>query len=130
MLAFALVFGVLAVLFHVMAFVFESALWTRPAVFARFGVASQADADTTRPMAYNQGFYNLGLALGVAVGLVLLTDDGDAFVVGKTLVVFGTACMTLAGAVLFTTGPKYRRAALIQFGISALALLCAILTGR
>ena len=78
MTALALVFGALAVLFHAMAFVFESLLWTRPAVFARFGVASQADADTTSPMAYNQGFYNLGLAVGVAVGLVLITVDGDA----------------------------------------------------
>ncbi len=126
MTAAAVVVGILAVVFHVAAFVMESVLWTRPAVFARFGVASQADADTTRPMAYNQGFYNLGLALGVAVGLVLLTSD--AFVVGKTLVVFGTACMTLAGAVLFTTGPKYRRAALAQFGISGLALVLALLT--
>ena len=130
MTAAAVVVGVLAVVFHVAAFVLESALWTRPAVFARFGVASQADADTTRPMAYNQGFYNLGLALGVAVGLVLLTGDGDPFVVGKTLVVFGTACMTLAGAVLFTTGPKYRRAAVAQFGISGLALVLALLTSR
>lgn len=127
MTALALVLGVLAVLFHVIAFVFESVLWTRPAVFARFGVASQADADTTGPMAYNQGFYNLGLAVGVAVGLVLLTRDGDAFLVGKTLVVFGTACMTLAGAVLFSTGRKYRRAAGIQFTLSALALVSVLL---
>jgi putative membrane protein len=127
-IAAALVFGVLAVLFHVMAFVFESVLWTRPAVFGRFGVASQADADTTRSMAYNQGFYNLALALGVAVGLVLLTRTGDAFLVGKTLVVFGTSAMTLAGAVLATTGRKYRRSAAIQFSLSAFALVSALLT--
>lgn len=55
MLVLALMFGVLAVLFHVMSFVFESLLWTRPAVFTRFGVASRSDADITRPMAYNHG---------------------------------------------------------------------------
>ncbi|NQX12451.1 DUF1304 domain-containing protein [Microbacteriaceae bacterium VKM Ac-2855] len=123
----ALVFGTLAVLFHVMAFVFESVLWTRPAVFRRFGVASQSEADTVKNMAYNQGFYNLGLAVGVIVGLVLLVQSGDAFVIGKTLVIFGTGCMTLAGLVLATTGRRYLRSAAIQFGLSALALVFAIL---
>ncbi|MEO5834971.1 MAG: DUF1304 domain-containing protein [Nakamurella sp.] len=127
MLVLAMIFGVIAVLFHVMAFVLESLFWTRPVVFARFGVASRSDADITRPMAYNQGFYNLGLAIGVAVGLVLLPQVDTAGVVGRTLVVFGTACMALAGAVLVGTGRKYRRAGSIQFGISALALAFTLL---
>lgn len=127
MTVLALVLGILAVLFHVMAFVFESLLWTRPAVFRRFGVASQAEADTVRNMAYNQGFYNLGLAAGVVVGLVLLLQSGDAFVVGKALTIFGTACMTLAGLVLATTGRRYLRSAAIQFTLSALALVFASL---
>lgn len=127
MTVLALVFGTLAVLFHVMAFVFESILWTRPAIFGRFGVKSQAEADTVKNMAYNQGFYNLALALGVVVGLVLLPQGGDSFVVAKTLVIFGTACMTIAGLVLATTGRGYLRSAAIQFGLSALALVFAIL---
>lgn len=127
MTVLALVFGTLAVLFHVMAFVFESILWTRPAVFGRFGVTSQAEADTVKNMAYNQGFYNLALALGTVVGLVLLVQTGDAALIGKTLVIFGTACMTVAGLVLATTGRRYLRSAAIQFGLSALALVFAIL---
>jgi putative membrane protein len=118
----ATVFGILAVLFHVMAFVLESVLWTRPAVFARFGIASAAEAETIRPMAYNQGFYNLALAIGVAVGLVLLSQDGDALIVGKTLVAFGTACMAVAGLVLASTGSKYLRSAVPQFVPAALTL--------
>ena len=47
----------------------ESLTWTQPATWKRFGVASQADAETTRPTAYNQGFYNLFLALGALVGI-------------------------------------------------------------
>ena len=31
----------------------------------------QAAADTIRPMAYNQGFYNLFLAIGAIIGVVL-----------------------------------------------------------
>lgn len=57
------VFAVLAAVLHVVFFAFESVLWTRPAIFGRFGIRSQADADLIRPMAYNQGFYNLAGAV-------------------------------------------------------------------
>lgn len=107
--------GTLAVLFHLGAFVLESVLWTRPAVYGRFSIGSAAEAETIRPMAYNQGFYNLALAVGVAVGLVLLGSDGDTLIVGKTLVVFGTACMAVAGLVLAGTGRSYLRPAVFQF---------------
>ncbi|WP_285598812.1 DUF1304 domain-containing protein [Kineosporia sp. NBRC 101731] len=125
MLIAATVVGILAVLFHVAAFVLESVLWTRPAVFARFNIATQQEAETIRPMAYNQGFYNLALAIGVAVGLVLLTRDGDALIVGKTLVIFGTACMAVAGSVLMSTGRQYLKSAVGQFvpAIVTLALV-------
>ena len=36
----------------------------------------QAAADTTKPMAYNQGFYNLFLAIGAVIGLVLYWAGG------------------------------------------------------
>jgi putative membrane protein len=57
---------------------------------------------------------------------VLLTRSGDAFVAGKAVVIFGTACMTFAGIVLATSGRSYRRSASIQFGLSALALVLTI----
>jgi putative membrane protein len=102
----------LAALLHGYFFLMESVWWTRPATWKRFGVADQAAADTTKPMAYNQGFYNLFLGLGAALGLVLFwTGAIDA---GKTLVLFTTACMVLAAAVLTTTGRGYLKPALIQ----------------
>jgi putative membrane protein len=122
----AIVVAVLAVLFHAMAFVFESVLWTRPEVFARFGIGSAEEAETIKVMAYNQGFYNLALAVGVTVGLVLLTRSGDAFVAGKAIAIFGTACMTVAGVALASSGRSYLRSASIQFGLSALALILII----
>ena len=67
----------LAALLHVYIFVMESIQWTQPRVWRRFGVADQAAADVTKPMAYNQGFYNLFLAIGVAIGLALFWA-GDA----------------------------------------------------
>jgi putative membrane protein len=71
MAVIASIFVALAALLHVYIFLMESVWWTRPATWRRFGVADQASADTIRPMAYNQGFYNLFLGLGAALGLVL-----------------------------------------------------------
>jgi hypothetical protein len=67
----ASVFVALSGLLHVYIFLMESAWWTRPKIWQRFGLASQADAETTKPLAYNQGFYNLFLAIGALLGLVL-----------------------------------------------------------
>jgi putative membrane protein len=112
MLVIASVFVALAALLHGYIFLMESVWWTRPATWRRFGVADQAAADTTRPMAYNQGFYNLFLGIGAAIGLVLVWTGADE--AGRALVLFSTACMFLAAAVLTTTGPGYLRAALTQ----------------
>jgi len=112
MAVIASIFVALAALLHGYIFLMESVWWTRPATWKRFGVADQAAADITRPMAYNQGFYNLFLGIGAALGLVLYW--AGAMDVGKTLVLFTTACMVLAALVLTTTGRGYVRAALIQ----------------
>ncbi|GAA1448209.1 DUF1304 domain-containing protein [Leifsonia poae] len=101
-----------AALVHLFFFAMESVMWSSPTVWRRFGVASQDDADIVRPMAYNQGFYNLFLAGGTAVGLVLYwTTLRD---VGFGLVFFCATCMVLAALVLLTTGRRYLRAALLQ----------------
>ena len=107
-----------AAVVHLGIFGMESVMWSSPKVWRRFGVASQRDADVVRPMAYNQGFYNLFLAGGAAVGLVLYwTTLRD---VGFGLVFFSATCMVLAAVVLLTTGRTYVRGALIQ-GVLPLA---------
>jgi putative membrane protein len=126
LIAAQLVAGLAAVL-HVVFFVFESLLWTRPDVYARFGIGSAEQAETIRPMAFNQGFYNLALALGLFVGIVMLGRDGSPGVVGKTLVLFATGCMVVAGVVLASTGRSYWRAASIQLVPAALALVLTLL---
>ncbi|WP_347812647.1 DUF1304 family protein [Rhodococcus sp. Eu-32] len=87
----------------------------------RFGVASQADADTVRPMAFNQGFYNLFLALGIVGGLIV---GGSA---GHAVVIF--ACLSIVGAavVLATGGRTYFRAAVTQGVTPLVALVIAAL---
>ncbi|MEJ3405288.1 DUF1304 domain-containing protein [Rathayibacter sp. YIM 133350] len=102
----------LAALLHVYIFLMESAWWSRPSTWKRFGVPSQEAADTTRPMAYNQGFYNLFLAIGAASGLVAYWSGAEA--AGAALILFSTGCMLGAAIVLTTTGPGYLRPALVQ----------------
>lgn len=126
MLIAAQIAAAVAAVLHVVFFVFESVLWSRPEVYRRFGIASQEQADALRPMAYNQGFYNLVLAVGVLVGVVLAGLDGDQSLIGRTLVIFGTGCMAVAGLVLASTGAKYRRAAALQFVPAALALVLTV----
>jgi len=113
----ATAFAALAALLHVYIFVMESVQWTQPRIWKRFGVPDQATADATKPMAYNQGFYNLFLAIGAILGIVLFWagDAGTvAGIAGRTLVLFSLGSMVAAALVLVTTGSKYMRAALIQ----------------
>ena len=106
-------FAAVAAALHVLIFVMESVLWAQPKVWKRFSVANQAEADVLRPMAFNQGFYNLFLAIGIVVGLIV----GGS--VGHALVMF--ACLSIVGAaiVLAVGGKQYYRAALSQ-GITPL----------
>lgn len=107
----------LAALLHVYIFVMESIQWTQPRVWRRFGVADQSAADVTKPMAYNQGFYNLFLAIGTVIGLALFWTggaDSAAEVAGRTLTLFSLGSMLAAALVLVTSGSKYLRPALIQ----------------
>ncbi|TFD62167.1 DUF1304 domain-containing protein [Cryobacterium suzukii] len=108
----AALFVALAAVLHGYIFTMESLWWTRPAIWKRFGVASQADAATIKPMAYNQGFYNLFLGLGAVTGLGLFFGGIPA--AGLALILFSTASMVLAAIVLWSGGRNYARAALIQ----------------
>jgi putative membrane protein len=121
-LALAIVATIVAALFHLVTFVMESVPWTRPAVWRRFGLRSQADADTIKLMAFNQGFYNLFLALGAVAGVVAVGLGHRT--VGVTLMAFATACMLGAGLVLAATGGRpLLRAAALQAGPPLVALI-------
>ncbi len=67
----------IAALLHVYIFWLESFAWTG-AARGVFGT-SREEAEATRELAFNQGFYNLFLAILVAVGTVLyVADQHDA----------------------------------------------------
>ncbi|HXR44074.1 MAG TPA: DUF1304 domain-containing protein [Pseudolysinimonas sp.] len=113
LLVVGIVAAAVAALIHVLIFFMESVLWSRPGVWRGFGVTTQADADVLRPMAFNQGFYNVFLAIGTAVGLLMLTYPSVA-TAGLGVVLFALLSMLLASIVLITSNPKLLRAALIQ----------------
>ena len=126
MTALALIFASIAALLHVLFFKLESLDWRKPKTWKTFGVASQADADTTASLAFNQGFYNLFLAIGAFVGIGLIGFSDDHNTMGWTLIVFACGSMFAAAGVLISSGGRsYARAAAIQ----GVAPLIAVIAG-
>jgi len=130
MSALALVIAGVAGLLHVLFFVLESLRWRHPSTWRRFGLASQAQADTTAALAYNQGFYNLFLAVGTAVGIVVVAVSDTHDAVGWTLIVFACGSMLAAALVLISTGAAYARAAVIQGVPALLAVVLSVGAAR
>jgi putative membrane protein len=125
--AAALVFVGIAVLIHGYIFVLESLRWSAPSTRKTFGIRSQEQADATKPLAFNQGFYNLFLALIALAGMVFLATGADA--VGAALIVAGAGSMVLAGLVLLVSSRRLWRAALVQLGPPAVGLIFLALAG-
>lgn len=128
MSSLAQIFAVIAALIHVLFFVMESIIFSRPEVWTRFGLKSQADADILKPMALNQGFYNLFLALGVLVGVALVRTG--AVTSGVAAVVFGCACMVLAALVLVSSNRHFFTASLVQGLLPLLAISLVVVQSR
>lgn len=121
------IFALVAAVIHILFFVLESVLFRRPFAWRTFGVGSQQDADTTRDWALNQGFYNLFLAVGVLVGVLLATSEDPATVgAGVGMVLLATASMVAAAVVLLATKPRLLRGVLIQ-GLAPLIAIAALL---
>lgn len=112
-----------AAFLHVYIWVLESFRWTEPATRRTFGT-SESDAEITKPLAYNQGFYNLFLAVMVIVGILA---GGADTTVGATLILAGTGSMLAAALVLVAHDRSMARAAVTQGTLPALAVLFVLL---
>jgi putative membrane protein len=120
----ALIFAGLAAAVHVYIWVLESLLWTSPRTRAVFGT-SEEEAATTKVLAFNQGFYNLFLALVTTAGIVACALCWIA--VGSALVLAGIGSMVLAAAVLLISSPDKARAALVQGVLPAIGIVLLVL---
>src|SRR6202789_224993 len=109
MITAALVFAALAALLHVYIFTMESLTWTSPRTRATFGTTPE-EAETTRLLAFNQGFYNLFLAIVSGIGIAALATGRPG--VGAALVFAGVGSMVAAAAVLLLSSPDKARAAI------------------
>jgi putative membrane protein len=118
----ALVFAGLAALLHVYIWVMESLTWSSPRTRATFGTTEE-QAVATKELAFNQGFYNLFLAIVTAIGLVLAA--AEYYDAGLALVFAGTGSMVAAALVLLVSSPDKARAAITQgiLPLIAIALL-------
>lgn len=120
MLIVGLVLAAAAAAFHVFIFALESLRWTDPETRKIFGVASEADAVTMKQLAFNQGFYNLFLALTALLGIGLVIVGAET--VGLTLVFAGTGMMLAAALVLVLSDRTKARAAAMQGVLPLLAV--------
>jgi putative membrane protein len=127
MIAAGLVFAALAALLHVYIFTMESLTWTSPRTRAAFGTTAE-EAETTKLLALNQGFYNLFLAIVSGIGIAAVAMGHNA--VGAALIFAGVGSMAAAAVVLLVSSPDKARAALTQgtFPLIAIVLLMLGLT--
>ena len=114
-----LVFSILTIFIHVLVFVGESLLWGNPLIIERVlskidapaGISLSDQAQILEVLFYNQGFYNLFVALGGVGGLILYKygriQEGTVLVCYMSLFALG------AGVVLASTTTAYP-AAVIQ----------------
>ena len=124
MIAVALVLAVLAALLHVYIFVMESVTWTSPKTRATFGLTA-AEAEQTKVLAFNQGFYNLFLAVVTAVGVILMIAGQRP--AGAALLLAGAGSMAAAALVLVLSARDKWSAALKQGVLPLLSVIALVL---
>ena len=104
----------LSAVLHIVIFYWESYAFSRPTVWRRFGLSSQEEADqpAVKALMYNQGYYNLFLAVGALLGGILygVGVEQAGFAIG----LFSVASMLAAAIVLTTTGPGRIKPAIVQ----------------
>jgi putative membrane protein len=122
----ARIFTIIAALIHIIFFLFESILWLKPEVYSRFGL-TESEALGNSLLAFNQGFYNLFLALGCFVGIFLLKKQSQS---GEALIFFCLCAMFCASIILILSAPNLISGALTQGLAPFIALVCYSLALR
>lgn len=119
----ALIPAALAGLLHVYIWAMESLVFPTKGRKVFGLTAEQASDARVRQLFFNQGFYNLFLAIGALVGVALTLCSGDC-VAGTTLLWFTMASMVGAAVVLVADDRKMLRGGVVQGTFPLLALVC------
>lgn len=108
---------------HCLFFKLESIDFMKVSVLKKFGL-TQEEGAIVKIWAFNQGFYNLFLALGLFFSLFLLNSNQ----IEKGVILSSFILLTIfgAGIVLICSSPKSYPAALLQ-SLPALTALIAVL---
>jgi putative membrane protein len=120
-----LILAGLSAVLHIYIWVMESLTWTSARTRTTFGITEE-EALATKELAFNQGFYNLFLAVVTFVGLVL--GGLEYYDVGLALIFAGTGSMLAAAVVLLVSSPDKARAAVTQ-GILPLIAIVLLAVG-
>ena len=124
MLTLGSILALAAAALHVVIFRLESLAWGGTQAQKVFGEQSPHEVAATRELAFNQGFYNLFLALAVFIGLIVFGAGSAA--VGLTLVFVGAGSMLAAALVLALSSRELLASALKQGTLPLLGVLCLI----
>ncbi len=109
-----------AALVHIVIFYLESIAWTGARARAVFGTTEE-EARATKALAFNQGFYNLFLAIVVLTGIILFAAGQGA--AGAALLFAGAGSMAAASLVLALSSPDKLAAAMKQGILPALGVI-------
>lgn len=112
----------LAGVFHLVFFLLESVLWSTAKVQAIFKVPSPEVAGILERSMFNQGAYNLALALG-ALGAATFASSARHGRAARAIGGYCAAFMIVAALALLVSAPGMIRGVLIQGVPAALALV-------
>lgn len=124
MLIVSAILAALAAALHVFIFYLEVFAWEGALARKIFGSQSDEELRITAFYAYNQGVYNLALAVIAGVGAVLMCAGSTS--VGAALALAGTGSMLFAALALGLKSPKHRGAAVKQGMLPLLAVISTL----
>ncbi|PIP94931.1 MAG: epimerase [Bdellovibrio sp. CG12_big_fil_rev_8_21_14_0_65_39_13] len=110
------IFAIISALIHILFFTLESVVFTKKLGRTIFRMTEE-QAQANRLFAFNQGFYNLFLALGIFASISLEKE---------ALLIFCLSSMFLAGIVLVFSSKELWRGTVIQSIPPLIALLTLI----
>lgn len=114
------VFFAIAAFVHIGFFIFESFILQKPNAHKILKI-SEVEHNAIKVWAFNQGFYNLFLAIGVFIGLYHVLQK--QVMIAGLMTGFSAACMLVAGIVLWFSVPRMRKYAYIQAGFPILGFI-------